>query len=169
MRVQVPHFPVDFLCADETGLFLGLFRSSLCETKGRTCKRGTVQLARTRDTPRAKQSYTENFHRPSHRARRHFPEVIADVAHSIVPRVLSSSVRPALSAKPHLNMVPACGCPPRDRLLVACLAPPQTAFCILPTVSRHVLSQQDARPLDRIAHDSHHRATRSWRRCTSRT
>ena len=51
------------------------FRSSLFETKGRTCKRGTVQLARTRDTPRAKQSYTENFHRTSHRAHRHFPEV----------------------------------------------------------------------------------------------
>eukprot|EP00964_Phaeocystis_antarctica_P058335 scaffold34602_cov72-Phaeocystis_antarctica.AAC.1 len=32
--------------------------SSLFETKGRTCKRGTVQLARTRDSPRAKQSYT---------------------------------------------------------------------------------------------------------------
>eukprot|EP00964_Phaeocystis_antarctica_P003716 scaffold2004_cov73-Phaeocystis_antarctica.AAC.1 len=84
--------------------------SSLFETKGRIRKRGTVQLARTRDTPRAKQSYTENFHRTSHRAHRHFPEVIADVAHSIVPRVLSSSDRPALSAKPHLNMVPACGC-----------------------------------------------------------
>ena len=53
-----------------------LFRSSLCEAKGRTSKRGTVQLARTRDTPRAKQSCTENFHRPSHRAHRHFPEVI---------------------------------------------------------------------------------------------
>ena len=50
-----------------------LFRSSLFEAKGRTCKRGTVQLARTRDTPRAKQSYTENFHRTSHTAhqRRH--------------------------------------------------------------------------------------------------
>ena len=52
-----------------------LFRSSLCEAKGRTCKRGTVQLARTRDTPRAKQSYTENFHRTSHRAHRHFPDL----------------------------------------------------------------------------------------------
>ena len=41
---------------------------SLFETKGRTCKRGTVQLARTRDTPRAKQSYTENFRRTSHTA-----------------------------------------------------------------------------------------------------
>eukprot|EP00964_Phaeocystis_antarctica_P022062 scaffold12242_cov55-Phaeocystis_antarctica.AAC.2 len=47
---------------------LRLFRSSLFETKGRTCKRGTVQLARTRDTLRAKQSYTENFHRTSHTA-----------------------------------------------------------------------------------------------------
>ena len=45
-----------------------LFKSSLFETEGRTCKRGTVQLARTRDTPRAKQSYTENFHRTSHTA-----------------------------------------------------------------------------------------------------
>ena len=33
---------------------LGLFRFSLCETKERTRKRGTEQLARTRDTPRAK-------------------------------------------------------------------------------------------------------------------
>ena len=63
-----------------------LFRSSLFETKGRTCKRGTVQLARTRDSPRAKQSYTGNFHRPSHRAHRHFPEVIADVIHRVVDR-----------------------------------------------------------------------------------
>ena len=31
-------------------------RSSLFETKGRTYTRGTVQLARTRDTPRAKQN-----------------------------------------------------------------------------------------------------------------
>eukprot|EP00964_Phaeocystis_antarctica_P035197 scaffold20079_cov88-Phaeocystis_antarctica.AAC.1 len=30
-----------------------LFRSSLFETKGRTRKRGTVQLARARDPPRA--------------------------------------------------------------------------------------------------------------------
>ena len=45
---------------------LTLFRLSLFETKGRTRKRGTVQLARTRDSPRAKQSYTGNFHRPSH-------------------------------------------------------------------------------------------------------
>ena len=30
-----------------------LFRSSLCETKGRTRKRGTVQLARAPDPPRA--------------------------------------------------------------------------------------------------------------------
>ena len=35
-----------------------LFRSSLCETKlKRTRKRGTVQLARTRDPPRAKRAY----------------------------------------------------------------------------------------------------------------
>ena len=32
---------------------LGLFRFSLFKTKGRTCKRGTEQLARTRDPPRA--------------------------------------------------------------------------------------------------------------------
>ena len=34
-------------------LLFRLFRSSLCETKGRTRKRGTVQLARARDPPRA--------------------------------------------------------------------------------------------------------------------
>ena len=49
------------------GAPLRLF-DSLFETKGRTRKRGTLQLARTRDTSRAKQSYTGNFHRPSHRA-----------------------------------------------------------------------------------------------------
>ena len=43
-------------------------RSSLFETKGRTYTRGTVQLARTRDTPRAKQSCTEYFRRTSHTA-----------------------------------------------------------------------------------------------------
>eukprot|EP00964_Phaeocystis_antarctica_P070832 scaffold43140_cov62-Phaeocystis_antarctica.AAC.5 len=58
---------------------LGLFRSSLCETKGRTRKRGTVQLARTRDTPRAKQSCTQNFHRTSHRAHQHFPEGLREM------------------------------------------------------------------------------------------
>eukprot|EP00964_Phaeocystis_antarctica_P065393 scaffold39457_cov40-Phaeocystis_antarctica.AAC.1 len=35
-----------------------LFRSSLCEAKGRTRKRGTVQLARTRDTPRGQNNRT---------------------------------------------------------------------------------------------------------------
>eukprot|EP00964_Phaeocystis_antarctica_P101584 scaffold67035_cov84-Phaeocystis_antarctica.AAC.1 len=37
----MPPGPVQFL------------KSSLCETKGRTRKRGTVQLARARDPPRA--------------------------------------------------------------------------------------------------------------------
>eukprot|EP00964_Phaeocystis_antarctica_P032024 scaffold18118_cov60-Phaeocystis_antarctica.AAC.4 len=60
--------------------------SSLFEAKGRTCKRGTVQLARTRDSSRAKQSYTDNFHRPSHRAHRRFPEVVADVVHRVTDR-----------------------------------------------------------------------------------
>ena len=54
-------------------------------------------------------------------------ELRLQVAHPIVPRVLLSSDGPALSAKPHLNRVPACGCPPRDVLLVACLAPPPPA------------------------------------------
>ena len=55
------------------GAPLRLF-DSLFETKGRTRKRGTLQLARTRDTSRAKQSYTGNFHRTSHIAHRHFPD-----------------------------------------------------------------------------------------------
>ena len=40
--------------------------SLLCGSKGRTCKRGTAQLARTRGTPRVKQSYTHHFLRTSH-------------------------------------------------------------------------------------------------------
>eukprot|EP00964_Phaeocystis_antarctica_P153549 scaffold121873_cov25-Phaeocystis_antarctica.AAC.1 len=37
---------------------------------GRDATHSKQLLARTRDTPRAKQSYTENFHRPSHTAHR---------------------------------------------------------------------------------------------------
>ena len=37
----------------DEAICLGLFRFSLFETKGRTRKRGTVQLVRTRDTPPA--------------------------------------------------------------------------------------------------------------------
>ena len=50
-------------CSSREFELFRLFRFSLCETKGRTRKRGTVQLVRTRDTPRAKkQSCTEYSH-----------------------------------------------------------------------------------------------------------
>eukprot|EP00964_Phaeocystis_antarctica_P038611 scaffold22083_cov54-Phaeocystis_antarctica.AAC.2 len=46
------------LSCNEFRLF-PLLNSSLFETKERTCKQGTVQLARTRDPPRTKRAYTE--------------------------------------------------------------------------------------------------------------
>ena len=63
--------------------------------KKRTCKRGTVQLARTRDTPRAKQSYTENFHRTSHTAhqRRH-PSLPSGYAQQGPPQLSFKRVGP---------------------------------------------------------------------------